>query len=184
MPGFPALEQHRGTQMNLGHRAHSTAVRLSLALSAGVIVSTTLVVLPAGGAAPVPVAPTSAGAAAIYFRTTESFLVVKRRHAGRYNWTEDGCSVPPTLKVSVPALQFASTTFAAQCAQHDFAYRNFGGSLHLDRSEARRASVDRFFYRQMRARCEQPDVVRARRKTVCRLSARAFYLAVRSFGRL
>lgn len=184
MPGFPALEQHRGTQMNLGHRAHSTAVRLSLALSAGVIVSTTLVVLPAGGAAPVPVAPTSAGAAAIYFRTTESFLVVKRRHAGRYNWTDDGCSVPPTLKVSVLALQFAATTFAAQCAQHDFAYRNFGGSLHLDRSEARRASVDRFFHRQMRARCEQPDVVRARRKTVCRLSARAFYLAVRSFGRL
>lgn len=184
MPGFPALEQPRGTRMHIEHRARSTAARLYVALSACVIISTTMVALPAGAATKAPGAPTPAGAAAIYFRTTESFLVVKRRHAGQYIWTDDGCSVPPTLKVSVPALQFASQTFAAQCAQHDFAYRNFGGSLHLDRSEARRASVDRFFYRQMRARCEEPDVVRARRKTLCRLSARAFYLAVRSFGRL
>jgi len=136
------------------------------------------------GAAPDVVRPTRAGAAAVYFLPTERFLELKRRHEGPYNWSDDGCSVPAVLKVSVPVLRYASSTFAAQCAQHDFAYRNFGGSLHLDPSEARRRSVDRFFYAQMRTRCHRPDISRAHRVTRCLAYARIFYVAVRTFGRL
>ena len=135
-------------------------------------------------ASPVGTRPTRAGAAAVYFLPTERFLELKRRHAGPYNWTDDGCSVPAVLKVSVPVLRFAANTFAAQCAQHDFAYRNFGGSLRLDTSESRRRSVDQFFYAQMRTRCHQPDISRAHRVTRCLAYARIFYAAVRTFGRL
>jgi hypothetical protein len=139
---------------------------------------------PAQGAATPTTRPTRAGAEAIFYVPTERFLALKRRHVGPYNWTDDGCSVPAFLNVSVPVLRYASSTFVAQCAQHDFAYRNFGGALHLDRSETRRRSVDRYFYAQMRSRCHQRDVVRPHRVTRCLAYARLFYLAVRAFGRL
>ena len=137
--------------------------------------------VPSGASVP---AATQAGAATIFYRTTDRFLEVKRRHPAGYNWTDDGCSVPAALRVSLPALRYASKTFVAQCEQHDFAYRNFGGSLHLDPSESRRASVDRFFYAQMRSRCQLPDVARAHHLRRCLFYARVFYLAVRAFGRL
>jgi hypothetical protein len=135
------------------------------------------------GAAPGP-PPTAAGAAAIFYRSTASFLVYKANHVAGYNWTDDGCSVPSTLKFSVPALAFASRRFVAECAQHDFAYRNFGGTMRLDPSEARRRSVDKFFYARLKDRCRAPDIVHAHRKTLCLAYARIFYAAVRTFGRL
>ena len=154
---------------------------VAVALVAGIVLPSSAHAAPAG---PPSVRVSTAGAAQIFYRSTSEFLEVKRRHPAGYIWTDDGCSVPPALRVSLPALRYASQTFVEQCQQHDFAYRNFGGSLHLDPSEARRTSVDRFFYKQMRDRCHLPDVSRAHRTRRCLVYARVFYLAVRTFGRL
>lgn len=158
---------------------HRLCLIVTVALTVGLVAPHSVHAAPARTPA-----ASKAGAATLYYRTTERFLEVKRRHPAGYNWTDDGCSVPPALRVSLPALRYASTMFAHQCAQHDFAYRNFGGSLHLDPSESRRASVDRFFYAQMRDRCHLPDVARAHHLRRCLFYARVFYLAVRAFGRL
>ena len=42
--------------------------------------------VPSGGSVP---AATEAGAATIFYRTTDRFLEVKRRHPAGYNWTDD-----------------------------------------------------------------------------------------------
>jgi hypothetical protein len=154
-------------------------------IATATVVATVCVAQPTSvHAAPSASRATQAGAAAVYFLPTERFLELKRRHAGPYNWTDDGCSVPAVLKVSLPVLRYASSTFAGQCEQHDFAYRNFGGSMHLDSSEARRRSVDQFFLVQMQRRCHRFDIRRAHHVTRCLAYARVFYLAVRTFGRL
>lgn len=111
-------------------------------------------------------------------------MVIKRAHPRGYDWADDACSVPAGLRVSVRTLRFAASTFADQCRQHDFAYRNFGGSRNLDPSNRRRKQVDDFFLEQMRRRCRQPDIRRARRVTVCLGYAYVFYGSVRAFGRL
>jgi len=128
--------------------------------------------------------PTPRDAERIYFRSTESFMVLKRSRPRGFDWGDDACSVPVGLRVSVRTLNFAASTFADQCRQHDFAYRNFGGSRDLDPSNQRRKQVDEFFLEQMKRRCRQPDVRQARRVTVCLGYAYVFYASVRAFGRL
>ena len=125
--------------------------------------------------------PTRDGAVAIYFRTTQEFLVLKRLRAGGYDWADDGCSVPAPIQVSMRAMRYAARVFVDECRHHDFAYRNFGGRLGLDRSAAQRAVVDRHFYEQMKRRCGQPGTSRIQR-IVCRFNAAVFYAAVRAFG--
>lgn len=130
-----------------------------------------------------PVAPPTAEAvASVYFRSSATFLERQRIGGGGFDWTTDGCSVPRGLRVSVPALAYVARTFAAPCAQHDFAYRNFGGRLRLDPSASRRLQVDRHFHTLLQARCGANDIRRARRVLLCRLYARLFYAAVRAFG--
>jgi hypothetical protein len=128
--------------------------------------------------------PTAAGAASVFYRPTASFLVLKARHAGGYDWSDDGCSVPTVLRLSVSTLEYFARTFVAECEQHDFAYRNFGGRLRLDPSRTRRRSVDRFFLARLRERCRRADITAAGRRTSCLAYARVFYDAVRAFGRL
>jgi len=126
--------------------------------------------------------PSAADAALVYFRNNREFLARKRLGGDGFDWSDNGCSVPWALRLSVPTLSFAARTFAAECSQHDFAYRNFGGVLRLDPSAARRLQVDRHFYRLLRARCTAADIVRRHAVLLCRFYARAFYRAVRIFG--
>lgn len=117
----------------------------------------------------------------IYYRSTAEFMAVKRRHPAGFDWGDDGCSVPPSLRVALRTLRYAARMFTDECRQHDFAYRNFGGRLGLDRSEAQRAVVDRHFYEQMKLRCRRAASGRVQR-AVCWVYARGFYMAVRTFG--
>ena len=157
----------------------SRAVRL-LAMLAAVVCTAVAVPLPAAATT----GPTTRDAERIYYRSTESFMILKRSRPRGFDWGDDACSVPTGLRVSVRTLNFAASTFADQCRQHDFAYRNFGGSRDLDPSNRRRKEVDEFFLEQMKRRCRQPDVRRARRVTVCLGYAYVFYASVRAFGRL
>lgn len=131
---------------------------------------------------PAPVSsPTKQGVAAIYYQSTPEFMRVKRVRPAGYDWSDDGCSVPAWLRVSVRSVRYAMVMFGDECRHHDFAYRNFGGRLGLDRSEAQRAVADRHFYEQMKLRCRR----RTRgylQRTRCGAHARAFYVAVRAFG--
>ena len=119
----------------------------------------------------------------IYYQSTAEFMAVKRRRPAGFDWGDDGCSVPPSLRVALRTLRYAARMFADECRQHDFAYRNFGGRMGLDRSEAQRAVVDRHFYEQMKLRCRRALSGRVQR-AMCRLYARAFYMSVRAFGHL
>ena len=169
-----------------GHRVAGTArpFRQVLAAVVAAVLSVSGLVAGQRAVALGPSAPSLDRAIAVFYRDTASFLVLKRLRGGGFDWSDDGCSVPPSLRVSVPALSYASRVFVDECRQHDFAYRNFGGRLHLDTSAARRRSVDSFFYAQLRRRCSRADMRGVLRRRVCLGYARAFYYAVRMFGRL
>lgn len=155
------MECPRGRCRGLGNRVGSAVIVLASVVPIGI--------------------PTRDGAVAIYFRSTAEFLVLKRLRSGGYDWSDDGCSVPTRLQMSVRAMRYAAYVFVDECRHHDFAYRNFGGHLGLDRSDAHRAVVDRHFYEQMKRRCGRLGRGRLQR-TVCRVNAGVFYAAVRAFG--
>lgn len=160
-----------------------TAGRTSRAVIHRGLVWWAVSVVLSGAAPPVPgpPPPTKQGVAAIYYQTTPEFMRVKRSLPAGFDWGDDGCSVPRWLRVSVRSVRYAMVMFVDECRQHDFAYRNFGGRLGLDRSEAQRAVVDRHFYEQMKLRCRHRTNGYLQR-TRCGMHARAFYIAVRAFG--
>jgi hypothetical protein len=105
-------------------------------------------------------APTLSGAVDIFYQGTGSFMSRK-------------------------AVVYVAKLFLAdQCKQHDFGYRNFGGSLRLDPTESRRRSVDDWFYGRMNARCGVWWIRYSGNELVCRTNALLYYTAVRHFGRM
>ncbi|MDQ8704768.1 phospholipase A2 [Streptomyces sp. LHD-70] len=105
----------------------------------------------------------------------ERFMTVERTPP--FNWTTDGCSVPggmaPYMKLFTPA-----------CTLHDFGYRNYGsraGTLALDPTPARKATIDLRFLEEMQRTCDQerPGPIR---HTACYGAAHTFYDAVRIGG--
>lgn len=131
----------------------------------------------------VAAAPTKSGAIAIFYQGTGDFMNRKAQGGGGYNWTDDGCSVPTFVKIAAPVTAYASWIFSSQCKQHDFGYRNFGGSLRLDPTSSRRKSVDDHFYGRMNARCGAWEIVFSGQGPLCLANSLAFYTAVRVFGR-
>lgn len=129
-------------------------------------------------------APTLSGAVDIFYQGTGSFMSRKAAGGGGYNWTDDGCSVPSFVAIAAPVVYVAKLYLADQCKQHDFGYRNFGGSLRLDPTESRRRSVDDWFYGRMNARCGVWWIRYSGNELVCRTNALLYYTAVRNFGRM
>ena len=121
------------------------------------------------------------GAEKIFYQTTPSFMAAKAKKGNGYDWDDNGCSVPNAVVIVSATAFFAKMYFSNECKQHDFGYRNFGGNLRLDPTEARRKSVDDHFLAQMMTRCNSLVVGL---KQGCQLHAKAFYEAVRKFGRL
>lgn len=140
-------------------------------------------------ALPTDAAATIARADAIFYRSTVSFMEIKRsgpRTDPDLDWSDDGCSVPWYVELAAPVLRYASAVFREQCQQHDFGYRNYGSAPfpRLDPSEARRRSIDDHFYAQMRIRCGEWWIRYLGGQALCSMMAHAYYLAVRLFGRL
>ncbi|MGB8860157.1 MAG: phospholipase A2 [Ilumatobacteraceae bacterium] len=136
-----------------------------------------------GGASTALAAPTKQGAIDIFYQGTGSFMARKAQGGGGYVWTDDGCSVPLAVKIVAPVMAYASWQFKDQCKQHDFGYRNFGGSLRLDPTESRRNSVDDHFHGRMQARCGAWEIRFSGQEPLCRANALIFYTAVRNFGK-
>jgi hypothetical protein len=132
---------------------------------------------------PVVAAPTKQGAIDIFYQGTGSFMSRKAQGGEGYNWSDDGCSVPTVVKIVAVTTAFASQIFVDQCKQHDFGYRNFGGSLRLDPTESRRRSVDDHFYGRMNARCGAWWIRYSGGELACLGHSLVFYTAVRNFGR-
>lgn len=63
-------------------------------------------------------------------------------------WTTDGCSAP----IRYGAYR---AIFAGPCEQHDFAYRNIGNGLSLDRSNSARRRIDKKLYIEARRACNE-----------------------------
>jgi hypothetical protein len=85
-----------------------------------------------------------------------------------FDWTTDGCS-PPT-QPSWKAI------FDGPCQLHDFGYRNFGNGLQLERTEARRAWIDRRFHGEMRRVCSTWGI--GLQRLACYSTALGMYTAV------
>ena len=92
-----------------------------------------------------------------------------------FDWSSDGCSRTPPAWAAV---------FDGPCEQHDFGYRNFGNGLRLDRTEARRAWVDRRLLAGLREVCSEryPGMARTAQWLLCRTKARLMWMAVRTFN--
>lgn len=131
-----------------------------------------------------PVKPTLKGAEAIFIQGTKEFMQAKQLKGGGYNWSDNGCSVPTTVKIVAVTSNFAAKYFKNQCIQHDFGYANFG---RLDPTENRRKWVDDHFYSRMVARCGDKDIVMTMPlgalPSACLAHASAFYAAVRKYGK-
>lgn len=153
-------------------------MRLKLVIAGMIILGSIVAVAPGASAA------TKAGAIDYFYRSNSSFMSVKSRGGGGYNWTDDGCSVPTFVKVASPIAAYASWQFSSQCKQHDFGYRNFGGSLRLDPTSSRRASVDSHWLGLMNSHCGAWAIRYSGQEGVCRSNALVFYGAVRAFGKL
>ncbi len=142
-----------------------------------------LVVASLGVGAVVFAAPTKSGAITIFYQGTGDFMNRKAQGGGGYVWTDDGCSVPLAVKIAAPVTAYAALQFKDQCKQHDFGYRNFGGSLRLDATETRRKSVDDYFHGRMNARCGAWSIRYSGQEPLCLVNSLAFYTAVRNFGK-
>ncbi len=149
-------------------------------LGSALLVTTALAV---GIGTPALAAPTKQGAIAIFYQGTDNFMSRKAQGGDGYVWSDDGCSVPLVVKIAVPVAAYASWQFQNQCKQHDFGYRNFGGSLRLDPTESRRNWVDDWFHSRMQARCGAWTIRLTGQEPLCRANALIFYTAVRNFGR-
>lgn len=97
------------------------------------------------------------------------FLAAKRADpAPPFDWSTDGCSHAPRAWARL---------FDGPCQQHDFAYRNLGRGLRLQRDEATRLWADRRLLTEVRRVCAERR--RGTRRMACQGRARAVYAAVR-----
>jgi hypothetical protein len=75
-----------------------------------------------------------------------TFLSIKRNREAPFDWSSDGCSWTPWPW---------SAEQNGPCQLHDFGYRNFGKGLRLERTESRRAWIDRRFLDEMSRNCRE-----------------------------
>ena len=75
----------------------------------------------------------------------------KKNHPGRFDWSDDGCSIPEFASVIVGS-QYKSY-FRDSCERHDFGYRNYGHGLTIAPFDSRREFVDLNFRKDMRNWC-------------------------------
>jgi hypothetical protein len=66
----------------------------------------------------------------------------------QFDWGTDGCSVWVLSRAY-------SALFRPACEQHDFAYRNIGNGLSLDRSESARRRIDDHLWDEAQRICKQ-----------------------------
>jgi hypothetical protein len=92
------------------------------------------------------VADTKSHAVDIVSQSYGDFLKTKRTGEAPFDWSSDGCSWTPAPW---------SWEQSGPCQLHDFGYRNFGKGLTLERTEDRRAWIDRRFLDEMRRNCRQ-----------------------------
>lgn len=91
----------------------------------------------------------------------------------RFNWSNDGCSVP-----YLPSRFRDMLVFKPACIQHDFGYRNARAYPNL-MNENHRAWIDGQFKEHMRSICSRRTLVL---RPGCYVDAEAFWGAVRNWG--
>jgi hypothetical protein len=115
-------------------------------------------------------------------RSNAGFIALKRGPRRGidpvFDWSDDGCSVPRSVRIVLPPTALGTAVFADQCRQHDFGWRNFGRGLQLDPTPARKWWVDGIFHARMHERCGVWWIRYAGLEPACRLTADAFHLAV------
>ncbi|WP_216322784.1 phospholipase A2 [Deinococcus aestuarii] len=123
-------------------------------------------------------------ALAVYSQATYTRLAADDKFTGnlssykrtypRFNWSNDGCSVP-----HLPEKFRKMIVFHPACVQHDFGYRNARSYPNL-MNENHREWVDGQFKQHMRAICSRRNIFL---RPGCYADAQAFWLAVRWGGK-
>lgn len=90
-----------------------------------------------------------------------------------YNWTHNGCSWIPDRILLFDA---------RVCWRHDWGYRNFGGGLRLDRTEARRRLIDDRLHLDMLNSCASRYASGSIKRILCVWDAEDIYDVVRAVG--
>ena len=119
---------------------------------------------------------------------------------GKFNYTNDGCSVPSYVVfagLAGAAVTYYKGVFKNACIIHDFGYRNFGSGKQAGFTQysvnrnyltanqrswglsGTKANIDRRFLSQMQMICSgRLD------KAVCNQAANVFHSAVKNFGKI
>ncbi|ADV67924.1 phospholipase A(2) [Deinococcus maricopensis] len=101
-------------------------------------------------------------------------LAYNKRTFPRFNWGNDGCSIP-----GLPDAASKYIVFHPACVQHDFGYRNARAYPNL-MNENHRGWVDGQFKEHMRTICSKRNILL---RPGCYADAEIFWAAVRHGGR-